>query len=134
MIMGTIDVHELNGLRTNDLARLRIIDIRTEHESMAGAIPFSISMPIDKMEMYIGSLRPNLKYVFYSAASPHSEEVNALRKLATQGYSITVLHGGFEAWTAEELPVTVGPQMHDCISTDFGLDQNYPAADYGCRR
>ena len=74
-----------------------LIDVRTEEEHTAGAIPGSINVPIDTLRDRLGTLG-NAAVVVYCAVGQRGHTATAL--LHELGFKARNLDGGYQTWSA----------------------------------
>ncbi len=74
-----------------------IVDVRTEEEHAAGAIPGSVNVPIDTLRDHLGTLG-NGPVVVYCAVGQRGHTATAL--LHELGFKARNLDGGYQTWSA----------------------------------
>ena len=114
-LVGTYltDRASLEAVRAGELLRktreegVVVLDVRPEEEYRAGHIPGALSVPIERLEAYLGGIPEDREVVAY-CRGPYcvfSDEAVAL--LRSHGYRARRLEEGLPDWRAAGLPVEV---------------------------
>lgn len=86
--------------RGQDIA---IIDVRHSHVYAKGRIPGAINMPQGQWQTARGASKDKLNVVYCYSQTCHLAAAAAL-ELASQGFRVMEMEGGFAAWTMSGLP------------------------------
>ena len=81
-----------------------IIDVRHPHVYAKGRIPGAINMPQGQWQTAKGACKDKLNIVYCYSQTCHLAAAAAL-ELASQGYRVMEMEGGFAAWTMSGLPI-----------------------------
>lgn len=81
-----------------------IIDVRHPHVYAKSRIPGAINMPQGQWQTAKGASKDNLNVVYCYSQTCHLAAAAAL-ELASQGYRVMEMEGGFAAWTMSSLPI-----------------------------
>jgi len=86
---------------------LNIIDVREDFEVANGMIPGAVHIPLGSIPERMKELDPTKEYIIVCRSGVRS--ANACQFLESNGYNVTNLEGGMEAYDGElecELPAT----------------------------
>lgn len=96
--MKTMTTDELlNLLDANE--DLNIIDVREEEEVAEGMIPGAIHIPLGSIPERVSELDASKEYIIVCRSGRRS--ANACQYLASQGFDVTNLEGGMDAYDGE---------------------------------
>lgn len=95
--MKTISVADLEQQYQSE--QLAIVDVRERHEFQAGHIPTAANLPLSELETGYKNLEPQYKYYIICQAGARSAA--ACQFLAMQGFDVTNVSGGMNAWSGE---------------------------------
>lgn len=90
-------------------SKMTLLDARLPSEYLHGHISGAVSIPFYSVEEHLDVLDPDVWILAYCAC-PHAESGVAADTLRDAGYTkVAVIDEGFDAWVADEYPVTEGP-------------------------
>ena len=95
--MKTISAADLEQQYQSE--KLAIVDVRERHEFQAGHIPTASNLPLSELETGYKKLEPQYKYYIICQAGARSAA--ACQFLAMQGFDVTNVLGGMNAWSGE---------------------------------
>ena len=95
--MKTISAADLEQQYQSE--KLAIVDVRERHEFQAGHIPTAVNLPLSELETGYKKLEPQYKYYIICQAGARSAA--ACQFLAMQGFDVTNVSGGMNAWSGE---------------------------------
>ncbi|WP_304949349.1 rhodanese-like domain-containing protein [Streptococcus sinensis] len=95
--MKTISAADLEQQYQSE--KLAIVDVRERHEFQAGHIPTASNLPLSELETGYKKLEPQYKYYIICQAGARSAA--ACQFLAMQGFDVTNVSGGMNAWSGE---------------------------------
>ena len=95
--MKTISAADLEQQYQSE--QLAIVDVRERHEFQAGHIPTAVNLPLSELETGYKKLEPQYKYYIICQAGARSAA--ACQFLAMQGFDVTNVSGGMNAWSGE---------------------------------
>jgi rhodanese-related sulfurtransferase len=99
--------HELAGqMRRNE--PITIVDVRLPSDYQAGHIPGAINLPQGKWHTLAG-LNKDRTAVVYCYSQTCKLAAAAAVELASAGFPVMEMEGGFDAWVKNQLPVEGGP-------------------------
>lgn len=78
---------------------LNIIDVREDEEVAQGMIPGAIHIPLGTIPERVSELDSSKEYIIVCRSGRRS--ANACQYLASQGFDVTNLEGGMEAYDGE---------------------------------
>ena len=96
---GDCDVVDARDLAALVADGWTVLDVRTEAEHAAGAIPGSVNLPIDSLRERLDAL-DRAPIVVYCAVGQRGHTATAL--MHEPGFRVRNLDGGYKAWTASE--------------------------------
>jgi rhodanese-related sulfurtransferase len=98
--------HELAGqMRRNE--PITIVDVRLPSDYQAGHIPGAINLPQGKWHTLAG-LTKDRTAIVYCYSQTCKLAAAAAVELASAGFPVMEMEGGFEAWVKNQLPVEGG--------------------------
>jgi hydroxyacylglutathione hydrolase len=101
-----IDVRTLDSLRGEK--RLQVVDVRAPDEWSAGHVPGALHIPLAALPDRLGEIDATSPVVVHCKGGGRS--AIAASFLETRGFTqVANLAGGFDAWTANNLPVERQP-------------------------
>jgi rhodanese-related sulfurtransferase len=107
-----VSVAALKAGYDNPATRPVILDVRPASDYADGHIAGALSLPADTVEALVKTVPRDKPVVLYCQCPDEGESIGVAEKLYSDyGYSytnLTVLQGGWSAWTAAGYPVTKG--------------------------
>jgi rhodanese-related sulfurtransferase len=99
--MNSIDVAELN-----DLVGVAVIDVREQHEYVAGHAPAAVNLPLSTLAERVDEVpRDETVYIICESGGRSAKAAEAL---AAQGFEVVNVTGGTAAWRDAGLPLALG--------------------------
>ena len=95
---------ELNKWIKSHEDNLVVVDVREEEDYRKGHIPGAINLPREKWQNPQGLSRDKTNVVYCYTQQCHLA-ANACVRLASAGYPVMELEGGFETWKEYELEI-----------------------------
>ena len=95
--MKTISAADLE--QQDQSEQLAIVDVRERQEFQSGHIPTAVNLPLSELETGYKKLEPQYKYYIICQAGARSAA--ACQFLAMQGFDVTNVSGGMNAWSGE---------------------------------
>lgn len=89
---------EVKGMLDRNEA-VTVIDVRRPDDYAAGHLPGAINLPQGKWHTANGLKKDNVNILYCYSQTCHLAAAAAL-ELATQGYRVMEMEGGYAAWTA----------------------------------
>lgn len=94
-ISGKSDLYHWD--EENDLAQVRLIDVRTNAEFEAGTIPGAENFPLESIRQYLHMLKPDVPIRLFCKTGLRS--YLALRILKQNGFIVKSMSGGYDLWS-----------------------------------
>ena len=92
-----IEIGELQGLLSDGVESLRLIDVRSPAEVQRGAIPGADNLPLHVLPVRADEVEEDKTIVFYCQSGARSAQACAF--MASRGYeNVFNLRGGIMAW------------------------------------
>ena len=98
ILRGLTDVWTPEEWEHADPGRIQLVDVRTEAEHRAGAIPGSIHIPVDELRERMDELDPSKPVWVYCQVGARG--YTASRILAQAGFQVRNLTGGWKSYSA----------------------------------
>ncbi|MCX9145991.1 rhodanese-like domain-containing protein [Erythrobacter sp. WG] len=95
-----------------EAGKVRVIDVRTREEAVAGVIPEAEHIPLDRFDPAKLDLSDGRKVVLYCRSGRRSE-IAAEKLAAFTGQPVEHLAGGMLSWEAAGLPIDKPEQLAD---------------------
>ncbi|GAB4086963.1 hypothetical protein GCM10028784_35930 [Myceligenerans cantabricum] len=96
------DVADVHAALANGRADFTLVDVRTPEAWDAGHLPGAVHLPGGKIRRRAGRIIPRDKPVVVYCWGPGCNgATKAAHELATQGYRVKEMLGGFEYWARE---------------------------------
>jgi len=92
----------LSKMREEDVV---VLDVRPEEEYRAGHIPGARSVPVERLEAYLGEIPEDREIVAYCRGPYCVFSDKAVALLRSRGYRVSRLEEGLPDWRAAGLPV-----------------------------
>lgn len=99
-MLESITLEELSERQRNE--ELVLIDVRSEDEYLNGHIEGALSVPVNKMEEYLGNLPKDKTIVAYCRGSLCMMAWDAIRLLQERKYNAIRLEEGYVEWKLKE--------------------------------
>lgn len=106
-LLYTTGPHELDGMIKRK-ERITVVDVRRAEDYRAGHIPGAISLPQGRWHTLAG-LSKDRTTVLYCYSQNCKLGVAAAVELASAGYPVIEMEGGFEGWRQSGLEVETSP-------------------------
>ncbi|PYJ58746.1 MAG: rhodanese [Verrucomicrobia bacterium] len=93
---------ELNRMLKDE--NINVIDVRAAEDFAKGHIPSAVNLPKDKWDSAQGLKKDKINVLYCYTQQCHLA-ANAALELASRGFPVMELEGGFETWKEYELEV-----------------------------
>ena len=97
---GPLELYRMTSSGEN----INIIDVRSADDFATGHIPGAISLPKNSWHTMMGLAKGKVNIVYCYSEVCHLA-AQAAKCFAEADFSVMELEGGFEAWSAQNLPV-----------------------------
>ena len=95
------------GRWLNEGANIQVVDVRAADDFTRGHIPDAVSLPKESWNKPRGLRKANVIVLYCYSQTCHLAAAAAF-ELATRGFSVIELEGGFETWKDRDMPIKKG--------------------------